>query len=419
MVVRRGLVGIAAVLLVGACGGEPDVPSSPATVPSEDGAAGGTSSAAPRPTADPPEEFAAEGVVVGPSDVLVGYTAAFALERDIDSGKLTGVVARDLATGNELWHWQPDASVVGNGPSDQPSPALALSRDGDTERLQFSGVRTVEGSGTQQATHLLRTVVLDPATGDVLGEGEAELPTEIDVDGPIGDVTVTSVGLHDQYAVSTVRSGDTLPLTLIADVAAGTAAWAERGFLATGLGEANSTGLAIGLVAEDEFFDDGSLRAIALDTRRPLWTGEVVTDNTLAVPAPTLVTADVPGGDSYSTATALFDAATGRRLVAVPSRADCLFDERDVVVCASADELIGFDAVTAKRLWRLPDEAAGRVNPGLDAAFHGRVYADGVILDARTGEDVVPELPLTAHVVVPGYAISREHDQAIAYPATS
>jgi len=70
-------------------------------------------------------------------------------------------------------------------------------------------------------------------------------------------------------------------------------------------------------------------------------------------------------------------------------------------------------------LWRLPDAAAGRVNPGLAAAFHGRVYAHDVILDARTGADVVAELPLTADAIVPGYAVTRETDRAIAYPAAS
>jgi hypothetical protein len=53
-------------------------------------------------------------------------------------------------------------------------------------------------------------------------------------------------------------------------------------------------------------------------------------------------------------------------------------------------------------LWRLPDDAAGRVAPGFDAAFHGRVYAHDVILDARTGEDAVPSLSGTADTVVPG-----------------
>jgi len=55
----------------------------------------------------------------------------------------------------------------------------------------------------------------------------------------------------------------------------------------------------------------------------------------------------------------------------------------------------------------------------LAAAFHGRVYAHDVILDARTGADVVAELPLTADAIVPGYAVTRETDRAIAYPAAS
>src|SRR5689334_8742933 len=100
-------------------------------------------------------------------------------------------------------------------------------------------------------------------------------------------------------------------MTLVTDVEAGSAEWAEPGFLASGLGEAT----AIGLVADEAFFDDGTLRAIALDSRRPVWTGGEVRANSVAVPAPTLVTADVLDGP-LSTTTRLFDAASGRQRIA-------------------------------------------------------------------------------------------------------
>jgi hypothetical protein len=45
-----------------------------------------------RPTADPPEEFAIDGVTVGPDNVHVGYEAASSLV-PADSGGTDAVVA--------------------------------------------------------------------------------------------------------------------------------------------------------------------------------------------------------------------------------------------------------------------------------------------------------------------------------------
>ncbi|XVS61761.1 hypothetical protein ACQPYE_26110 [Actinosynnema sp. CA-299493] len=217
---------------------------------------------------------------VGPDNVHVGYQAAFApADSDTDA-----VVATDLATGDEVWRWAADAAARYGSSSDEPLAVLALSRENGTERLHYTGVQRTEGSGTQRATAVLRTTVLDAATGAVLGRGEAPLPKELAV---IDDTT------------------------------------------------------------------------------------------------------------------------------------DCEFDQVDVVVCSGMRSTVGLDATTARQLWRLPDDAAGRVDPGLDAAFHGRVYALDVILDARTGEDVVPSLSVTADTVVPGYAITRSGGEAVAHRATS
>lgn len=62
-----------------------------------------------------------------------------------------------------------------------------------------------------------------------------------------------------------------------------------------------------------------------------------------------------------------------------------------MVVCASFDGVLAFDATNAKMFWQLPDEAANRVAPTVTAVWHGAVYggtANGpVVLDATTGAD--------------------------------
>jgi hypothetical protein len=123
--------------------------------------------------------------------------------------------------------------------------------------------------------------------------------------------------------------------------------------------------------------------------------------------------------DDLTFATHVYNSANGKELAVIDDVTDCEFDQRDVVVCTGMTGTMGLDATTARQLWRLPDDAAGRIDPGLDAAFHGRVYAHDVILDARTGKDAVPSLAVTADTVVPGYAITRSGGEAVAHPATA
>jgi hypothetical protein len=89
--------------------------------------------------------------------------------------------------------------------------------------------------------------------------------------------------------------------------------------------------------------------------------------------------------------------------------------------------VVGIDVDTGKQLWKLPDEAARRTSLHVTYAFHGAVYGDApnsdVVLDARTGQDLVPDALISPTYVVPGYGIV-EYDtepaaeEAIAYPAS-
>lgn len=371
----------------------------------------------PEPVADPPVDFATEGWPVGPPNVVVGYGAAFTLERGEADGAATAatVIATNLGDGEELWRWEADATAWYLSNADGPSKVLALSRDGDAESMQFTGVYTTERSGTHLGSSVLRTTVLDTATGEVLGSGEAALPAEVtETITSFGDpvVEASSIGVRGKFAVSTITTKDTGPMTLVTDLETGTAAWAAAGFFATGL---SGTG-AVGVTVEDAQTSYGSLQAVALETRRPMWIGKTVRISSVAAVTPTLVAADA--GDPLEEVTRFYNADTGKDFGALDKTADCRFDQRDVIVCESIEDLVGIDATSLQQLWKLPDEAANRIDPDFDFAFHGRVYAQGVILDAHTGDDVVTNVPVTADEIVPGYAITRESDRAIAYPAT-
>jgi hypothetical protein len=97
------------------------------------------------------------------------------------------------------------------------------------------------------------------------------------------------------------------------------------------------------------------------------------------------------GGDVFEPTTHVLDATNGRTRVELAGNHECVYDDRSVLVCASAD------------------------------AFHGRVYVDAqhgpAILDARSGRDVVPETGLCPDVVVPGFVLVKEDNTLYAYAA--
>jgi hypothetical protein len=99
----------------------------------------------------------------------------------------------------------------------------------------------------------------------------------------------------------------------------------------------------------------------------------------------------------------------------LPDRNECAAAAADVIVCFSHQRVHALDT-TGKPLWSLPDEAAGRVAPDVTAVHNGLVYAranSGVVLDARTGKDVVTDLDWTPDAVVPGYGVGRNQAEGL------
>jgi len=96
-------------------------------------------------------------------------------------------------------------------------------------------------------------------------------------------------------------------------------------------------------------------------------------------------------------------------------------EEVDNVACQSSGTLVGLDATSGKQLGSLPDPAAQRIMPSLGAAYHGLLYTHGentgVILDARTGADVVDNVAVSPDIVIPGYGIESGDNTLTVYPA--
>lgn len=133
-----------------------------------------------------------------------------------------------------------------------------------------------------------------------------------------------------------------------------------------------------------------------------------------------LVLNEDSGGNALLVAT-----ASGKTAMAVQGTQVCADDGAGIFVCADKfdETLTGVDTRSRRVLWTLPDDKAGRFAPDFITAYHGAVYASvatsPLILDARTGEDKVPNLAVTPAAVLPGYIIAEEGDGLVAYPATS
>lgn len=388
LVTRPFAIGVAVLVLAAGCGGggteEPP------------GTAGTTKTTQePRAKADPPERFAAQGVPVGRPDAVIGHTAAFEFQA-VDG--VPSVLATDLGSGNGLWRWEADAVAEKRTSTEERATYLALSRVDGKELLQFSGV-------SDDTT--LRTTVLDAATGDVVAAGEKEIPAEVDVASGTS-IDVASLGVRGGFAVTTLVSTAAPPMTMITDLDTGATEWGPDGFLAGGLVDTGADPAAVGITSESDFAD-GPMQAVALGTREVVWTAGTVHAGTVHAPVPTLVTADV--GDVMTSATHFFDPATGKEVGALDAPAeDCLPDDRDVVVCVTTDSSTALDATTGEQLWQ-------RDSADVTAAFHGRVYAEGAVIDAKTGEAVSSDLSIRVDAAVPGYGVTRDTAEAIAYPA--
>lgn len=384
-----------------------------------------SSSAAPTPqdsielTAfDPPRSFAATGVAVDApviesnmgGQVTTNYTVLHGTTAFVS--RPDGVSAIDLSTGQQQWKFTVDHSaqvanesgfVTGQGPS-----APVVSEDGTIVAAAFMTI--IQGSGTTSDQSALTVVGLDAETGEQ--RWSVQSPTALDAMDTADSVT-TVYGFNDDV----VMAGATgwAAYSAVWGIADGAVRWEpeydEYGqptmypvsfhdgtFVMNGAAIAGTPEEPIGGVVGYSTADGSEVWRIEDSDEDVIW-------KELMTVSPTLdaIFTEIFTGAEWVNGIRTFDPATGA--IATPldelplngvSAPVCTFDGRDVSVCVDFSYLFALDATTGALLWQLPDPAQPeREAPTVRTAYHGLVYTrssnGAVILDARTGQDVVTD----------------------------
>jgi hypothetical protein len=335
---------------------------------------------------------------------VVGREQAYSFVRPRAGGSGTMIQAVDLLSGDERWQRPIDATPTGGPLRDGPSSTLAVVRGADgREGIAYTGLRVTASSGTVQDRREVVVGMLDAASGTSLWSAGADLPPGFEV----SNSQVLLAGANEHHVISSVSDAGNLPMSLVVDVSARTAAWADKGFLAIGLDGA----AVIGIQIDDEYSSVGVLRAIDAASRAPIWKSrEKLPKFEAEVLAPGIV--QIRQSAPFEPHSYLLNTKDGNRLADLPERYQCVFDQREILVCDGFDTLIGLELATLHELWRLPDTSANRLKPKLHAAYHGLVYADGqhspVILDARTGRDAIADAAIAPDTVITGFGLVRQ-----------
>jgi outer membrane protein assembly factor BamB len=218
-----------------------------------------------------------------------------------------------------------------------------------------------------------------------------------------------------------VASDDDAFFTAAMDAATGEVRWLDPAFRALAVG-ADSVAGATGDIDEQQLA--GRAQADGAET----WRAEASfepdhVEDLGAGLAAAVGYVNTGGTHAEGQVTNMLSVDTGGVVATLDGEHTCVHDGDATVVCDSGERVVALDGASGDTLWELPDQAAGRIAPEIDAALSGAVYAstdDGaVVLDARTGEDEVTDLTVAPSDVVPGFAlVFQEEERILAYPAT-
>jgi outer membrane protein assembly factor BamB len=411
---RTGLaLSVATLSLIAACHS-----TGPAGPPVPNGASPTTGQPAESPTPstppryDPPRQFDEDAIATAPLDAVIGisrvYSFAEQSNQRIDAIDLDGRPAWSAVIDGER-------QVTGSTGS-LPQGLTVASGPAGGEQIYYVGVQLIQGSGTTQDRRKVALGALDGESGRLLWSLQVAPADGLDLER----ANVSLAGADEQHVIVDVEPYgiDEPPAALVVDVNSRTAAWTARGFHAGGL----DGQLVLGLRVESNFSDYGMPQALDVNTRTPVWTGgdeASVLDlkQVAATPKIALFTVDIT-----EVRTRLVAAATGRLLTELPSRSTCVYDRQNTLVCQDYDGLTGLDATSGKTLWSLRDGDANRDVPDLHAAYHGLVYTwgahGGVILDARSGRDLIADAAVIPDAVIPGFGVVKESDGLAVHRAT-
>jgi hypothetical protein len=323
----------------------------------------------------------------------------------------------------------PAAELLDDGAD--PRPPLLAALGGRPTVIAAFGVR-IAGHGTTVGHDGVRVIEVDAASYATVAAARIELPVSLTGQDALRDTW--AVGLSGSTLVIGVELGpDRTPAGYAIDLAAGASGgpaggpadtattWRLTGFSP----QAMVGGVVVGAVADAH--GDARVAGVRPADGRQMWaTAGAGTLTATAWPAgPALIAVTSTESGTGRRGLTMLDAATG----AVRSTQDsqggvsCRYDEQATTICYQALSgetwAAGFDATTGRRLWQLPDAAAGRIAPRVSTAWHGVVYGSTsggtdsgtVALDARTGTDrpaapnVAPDL-VNAYVGVTAATVS-------------
>lgn len=338
---------------------------------------------------DPPVEFAAEGREI---PMRIAYTVVGTTAYQYDNGGALGfdgsIDAIDLLTGEQRWSADLDEAT-----------ARTLSQDARPLVAEIAGTPvvigavpvTVPGSGTSPDRQEIRVTGVDADSGEVRFTAGFEQP-----DDPTGaDGALTEVAAASDSGV-VVNSGGTMVLL---DLETHEVRWQRPSFVGVDI-EGD-------IVAGLDGPDPGTRTPTGLGTAGGgvVWTLDPLDDAAMydSGPGLTQITGATPA-DPNVPASAIVDTASGADRAALAGRYECRYDGESVIACSDAGFLdspgtiTAYDAESVEQLWQLPAPGSDQLEVKVNAVFHGALYGStergSLILDARTGADRVPELPI-------------------------
>lgn len=342
--------------------------------------------------------------------------------------------AVDLLTGESRWVTSID--IGRDGPPQEfrreaywPPPMVG---EVDGRLLVFVTHPVSEaGTGTRLDRHAARVVALDASDGSEVWAIDFEATRVNWSHGYLRPVGVTEDTLVVTAEMGFGPSDDREPVTYGLDAVTGRERWRESGFVA----ELADRGVVVGWVVTDDF-GFSTEYAIqgrdAADGARRWQHPDLFNRGQIDALGPGLAAyrarTEDPDSD-YGVETRVISVEDGDVVAAVDGGFICRDDHESVIVCRTTDffqfddHMVAFDRDSGELLWELVEDESDRAVPRVLSLRPGVIYAEGprsmVLLDARTGEDLIPDLATyPGGRVVPGFAVVVHDGVLYAYPAT-
>jgi outer membrane protein assembly factor BamB len=391
---------------------------------------GGEGSAATRPAQDPPTRFAERAIDLG-----AVYSDAYEAHGDVvyKFAAANELSAVELATGKTLWSRSLEPAARPPANAGVPDPVIVEA--GGELAVTVVYLVTAPDSATGRARAVARVAAVAARDGRPLWSVEIA-DDAVDKGIPVLAPRVVAVA-GTRIVVSSYmpvpNSGATDPrrhYTFVLDAATGQTRWSRAGFNAhtvSGSVVAGVDNVADAAASVANFSRTGPAQGRSLDDGALVWASDRAFAGRSGAVEPVPDVLVLEDESARGDLTVLLSASTGRILATVNAILMCRDDEGGVLVCsdlhAQPSLTTAFDIRSGRRLWTLPDPATNRPALDLIGAFHGAVYATTVrsgplVLDAKTGKELVTTLAVTPDRVVPGYGLTFMDGELLAYPAT-